>query len=67
MKVRVQIQVDLESGDYDVRIDNLSQPGQPVPFVGLDQVVARVMENVAERATGAAAAAPVAMVPALLN
>lgn len=55
MKIRVNIEVDLDSGDYDVRLDNLTTPGRPVPLIGIDQVVARVMERVVD---GGLTAAP---------
>ena len=48
MKVRIEIEIDLHSGEYDVRFHNLTSPGGDVDVGRLPQVVARVLESVAE-------------------
>ena len=48
MKVRIELEIDLHSGEYDVRFHNLTQPGADVDVGRLPQLVHRVLENVAE-------------------
>jgi hypothetical protein len=48
MKVRIEMEIDLHSGEYDVRFHNLTQPGADVDVARLPQMVTRVLENVAE-------------------
>ena len=55
MKVRCEIDVDLESGDYEMRFRNVSQPGARMDFVQIQPVMRRVFEDVARRQTGGAA------------
>lgn len=49
MKVRVEMDVDLGSGVYDVRFYNLDQPGEDIDVRQLKEVAARVFDDVAER------------------
>jgi hypothetical protein len=48
MKVRIEMEIDLQSGEYDVRFHNLTRPGADVDVAALPEVVSRVLENVAE-------------------
>ena len=48
MKVRIEMEIDLQSGEYDVRFHNLTHPGADVDLARLPQVVHQVLENVAE-------------------
>lgn len=47
MKVRVEMEVDLQTGTYDVRFQNLSSPGAEIDLTKLSKVVVRVLDNVA--------------------
>lgn len=48
MKVRIEMEIDLNSGEYDVRFHNLTRPGADVDVARLPQLVHRVLENVVE-------------------
>lgn len=48
MKVRIEMEIDLNSGEYDVRFHNLTRPGADVDVARLPTLVHRVLENVAE-------------------
>ena len=48
MKVRIEMEIDLHSGEYDVRFHNLTQPGADVDVGRLPELVHRVLENVAQ-------------------
>ena len=69
MKIKVAIEVDLSTGNYDVRCDNLSQPGAPIDVHTLGQVVGRIMGEL--RAPSVASQAilglPLTPAKALLN
>ncbi len=48
MKVRIEMEIDLHSGEYDVRFHNLTRPGADVDVGRLPELVHRVLQNVAE-------------------
>lgn len=41
-KVRVTVELDLKTGDYDIQYNNLSQPGKPLDFTALMQFMHKV-------------------------
>jgi hypothetical protein len=58
MKVRLEMEVDLSSGVYDVRFQNLSQPGEEIDLNRLAKVVGRVLDNVVFKTAEVHQAAP---------
>lgn len=57
MKVRIELDVDTTTGAYDVRFNNISQPGHDIDLVRLMEVVQQVLGQVQDRAVGPARAA----------
>ncbi len=51
MKIRVEMEIDLQTGTYDVRFQNLSHPGNDIDLTRLSKVVARVLDNVVIKST----------------
>lgn len=47
MKVRIEMEVDLFSGAYDVRFHNLTRPGEDIDVTRLTAIVHRVLDSVA--------------------
>ncbi len=47
MKIRLEMEIDLQSGVYDVRFQNVSHPGEDIDLNKLSKVVGRVLDNVA--------------------
>lgn len=43
MRVRVTIEFDTKTGDYEVQYNNLSQPGQPIDFAKVSVALDRVL------------------------
>ena len=58
MKIRLELEVDLTSGVYDVRFQNLSHPGEDIDLNKLSKVVGRVLDNVAFKTAEMEQAAP---------
>ena len=51
MKIRVEMEIDLQTGTYDVRFQNLSHPGNDIDLTRLSKVAARVLDNVVIKST----------------
>lgn len=51
MKIRVEMEIDLQTGTYDVRFQNVSHPGNDIDLARLSKVVARVLDNVVVKST----------------
>ena len=51
MKIRVEMEIDLQTGTYDVRFQNVSHPGNDIDLTRLSKVVARVLDNVVVKST----------------
>lgn len=49
MKVRLEMEVDLGTGVYDVRFYNLDRPGEDIDVRQLKEVAARVFDDVSGR------------------
>lgn len=49
MKVRLEMEIDMSTGVYDVRFHNLDAPGEDIDVNKLQGVVSRVLENVAAK------------------
>lgn len=49
MNIKCEIIFDLESGDYDVRFHNLSAPGEPMDYMKMRPVVARILRDFDDR------------------
>lgn len=47
MKVRIDMEIDMISGAYDVRFHNLTRPGDDIDVPRLTTIVHRVLDNVA--------------------
>jgi len=45
MKAKCEIVFDLETGDYDVRFHNLSEPGEPMDYLRLRPALQRVLAD----------------------
>ena len=45
MKAKCEIVFDLETGDYDVRFHNLSEPGKPMDYLRLRPALQRVLQD----------------------
>lgn len=50
-KIRIEMEVDMETGTYDVRFHNLSNPGEEIDLTRMTKIVSRVLENVAIKST----------------
>lgn len=46
MKVRCDITLDLETGDYDLKVHNLTKPGEPMDYLRIRAVLRRIFEDV---------------------
>lgn len=51
MKIRVEMEIDMSTGTYDVRFHNLTNPGEDIDLGKLARVVNRVLDNVAVKTT----------------
>jgi hypothetical protein len=51
MKIRVEMEIDLKTGTYDVRFQNVSHPGNEIDLTRLSKVVSRVLDNVVVKST----------------
>lgn len=51
MKIRLEMEIDMQTGIYDVRFHNLSNPGEDIDLSRLSKVVTRVLDNVAVKST----------------
>lgn len=51
MKIRVEMEIDMATGTYDVRFHNLTNPGEDIDLAKLARVVNRVLDNVAVKTT----------------
>ncbi len=60
MKVRLEMEIDLQTGVYDVRFQNVTNPGDDIDLNKLSTVVTRVLDNVAMKTTEIDTAAPAA-------
>ncbi len=49
MKVRLELELNMENGSYDVRFHNLTDPGQEIDLGRFAKHVARVLESVVKR------------------
>lgn len=49
MKAKVTIEVDTDSGDYELRFQNLSKPGEPMDAGKIMEMVRRALNQVAGR------------------
>lgn len=49
MKVHCDVILDLDSGDYELTVNNLSQPGQPMDYLLIRRVLRRMFEDVDEQ------------------
>ena len=58
MKIRLELEVDLLTGIYDVRFNNMSHPGEDIDLAKVSKVVGRVLENVAFKGTEVAQMTP---------
>lgn len=47
MKVRIDMEIDMISGAYDVRFHNLTRPGDDIDVPRLTTIMHRVIDNVA--------------------
>jgi hypothetical protein len=45
-KVKIEIVVDMESGDYDLKFFNISNPGQGIDYFKLLSIVSKVLKDV---------------------
>lgn len=66
MKVRVELEVDLTTGSYDIKFHNQTTPGGEIDLERVTRVVARVMDNVVVK-TGTAPKAPPRMHKSMIN
>ena len=46
MKVKIELEIDMSTGTYDVRFHNLSNPGDVVDATKVCKVASRVIENI---------------------
>jgi hypothetical protein len=45
MKIQCDIRLDLETGSYDVRFHNLSEPGAAMDYLRIRAVLKKVLED----------------------
>ena len=45
MKIKCEIELDLETGGYGFRVENLTRPGEPVDFGRLRKILERVLDD----------------------
>lgn len=46
MKIRLEMEIDLTTGIYDVRFHNVSHPGEAIDLHRLTDAVQRVLSNI---------------------
>jgi len=51
-KVRVTVEIDMESGDYDMTFSNLSDPGRPIDLTAVLDVLGLISPDVRDQAEG---------------
>jgi hypothetical protein len=49
MKVRCEIVLDMETGDYELCFHNATHPGERMDYVQVREALRRVIEDVAKR------------------
>ena len=49
MKVRLELELNMATGSYDVRFHNLTDPGKEIDLGRFTKLVVRVLENVVNR------------------
>jgi hypothetical protein len=49
MRLRVTIEVNLKSGEYEVNVKNLSDPGVGIDAELLDRVLRKVVDNLSPK------------------
>jgi len=47
--IKCEIVFNLESGDYDIRFHNLSAPGEPMDYLEIRPMLARVLQDFDDR------------------
>ena len=47
MKIRIDMEIDLQSGAYDVRFHNLTRPGEDIDVPQVTSIMHRVLDSVA--------------------
>lgn len=52
-KIRVTVDIDMESGDYDMTFSNLDAPGQPIDLTKVLDVLGLLATDVSGQAEGA--------------
>ena len=49
MRVRCEIDIDLETGAYEMRVRNVSEPGERMDYGRIQQALRRVIEDTTQR------------------
>lgn len=45
MKIGINVEVDLDSGDYEIKFNNLSSPGEPMELSEIQQALSAVVKD----------------------
>ena len=53
MKIKCEIEMDLESGEYDIVFRNVSNPGESIEYNEVQEFLKQVFSNVDEEIMGA--------------
>ena len=49
MKVRCEIVLDMETGDYELRFHNATEPGERMDYKQIQEALRRVISDVSKR------------------
>ena len=50
-KIRIELEIDLDSGNYDARFLNISNPGGDIDMTLVSKLAHRVLDNVTSKST----------------
>ncbi len=45
MKVKCAITVELDTGNFELKVENITKPGEPIDYTKLKEVMKRVFER----------------------
>lgn len=52
MKVKLTFEYDTESGEYEMTVNNITNPGQGIPLKNIQEAIQRITKDVEKQVTG---------------
>ena len=52
MKVKITFEYDTENGEYEMTVNNLTNPGQGIPLENIQEAIRRITGDVEKQVTG---------------